>query len=147
MSKTDHNWFSLSVKLLSDISGSLERVRKVKLRTEKALGFHQIKDHSCLTRPVSPQCLSVPSPVQRDSIPCAVGPWISLVVLEECSGTWCDMAAACSASLHQPGARCVQDMGGDLSQPGQNWRLRARSFVAVDVSEICGRRDTLSQGY
>lgn len=34
---------------------------------EKALGF--IKDHSCLTRPVPPQCLSVPS-VQRDSMPC-----------------------------------------------------------------------------
>lgn len=61
MFKTDHNWFFLSVKLLSDISGSLERACKVKLRTEKALGF--IKDHSCLTRPVSPQCLSVPSAV------------------------------------------------------------------------------------
>lgn len=143
MSKTDHNWFSLNVKLLSGMSGSL--VCKVKLRTEKALGF--IKDRSCLTRPVPPQCLSVPLPVQRDSIPCAVGPWISLVVLEGCSGTWCDMAAACSASLHQPGARCVQDMGGDLSQPGQDWRLRACSFAAVDVSEVCGRREALSQGY
>lgn len=102
MSKTDHNWFFLSVKLLSGISGSLERVCTVKLRTEKALGY--IKDHCFLTRPVSPQCLSVPFPVQRDPIPSAVGPWSSLVVLEECSGTRCDTTAACSASLHQPGA-------------------------------------------
>lgn len=35
-----------------------------------------------------------------------------------------------------------RDMGGDLSQPVQNWRLRACSFVAVDVSEVCGRRET-----
>lgn len=105
MSKTDHN----CLKVLSSISGSLERACKVKLRTEKALGF--IKDHCYLIRPVSPQCLSVPSPVQRDSIPGAVGPWISLVVLEECSGTQCDMTAACSASLQQPGARAVQGHG------------------------------------
>lgn len=97
MTKTDNDWFFLSIKLLSGISDSLERVCKVKLRTEKALGF--IKDRSCLTRPVSPQCLSVPSPVQRDSMSYAVGLWISLVLLEECSGTWCDMAAACSAPL------------------------------------------------
>lgn len=97
------------MKILSGILGSLEIVCKVKLRTEKALGF--IKDHCCLTRPVSPQCLSVPSPVQRDSILSAVGPWISVVGLEECSGTQCDMAAACSASLHQPGATGVQGHG------------------------------------
>lgn len=145
MSKTDHKWFFLSVKLLSGISSSLERACKVKLRTEKALGF--IKDHCCLSRPVSPQCLSVPSPAQRDSIPSAVGPWISLVVLEECSGTWCDMGPACSASLHHLGECVCRDMGGGLSQPVQNWRLRACGFVAVDVSEGCGRKETLSQGY
>lgn len=38
-------------------------------------------------------------------------------------------------------------MGGDLSQPVQRWRLRACSFVAVDVSEVFVRRETLSQDY
>lgn len=39
--------------------------------------------------------------------------------------------------------QCVcRDVGGDLSLPVQNWRLRAQSFVAVDVGEVCGRRET-----
>lgn len=127
MAKTDHKWFFLSVKLVLGISGSLERVCKVTLRTEKALCF--IKDHCCLTRRVSPQCLSVPSPVQRDCIRSAVGPWMSLVVLEECSGTWCDMAAACSASLHQPGAMCLQGRG--------RRSVTASPELEIEGSELC----------
>lgn len=45
------------------------------------------------------------------------------------------------------GQRVCRDMGGDLSQPVQSWRLRAHSFVAVDVSEVFVRRETLSQDY
>lgn len=45
------------------------------------------------------------------------------------------------------GQGVCRDMGGDLSQPVQSWRSRARSFVAVDVNEVFGRRETLSQDY
>lgn len=44
------------------------------------------------------------------------------------------------------GQGVCRDMG-DLSQPVQSWRSRARSFVAVDVNEVFGRRETLSQDY
>lgn len=60
------------------------------------------------------------------------------MVLEECSGTWQLSVQLLCISLGQGVCR---DMGGDLSQPGQNWRLRARSFVAVYVSEVCGKRN------
>lgn len=41
------------------------------------------------------------------------------------------------------GQDVCRDMGADLSQSVQNWRLGACSFVAVGVSKVCGRRETL----
>lgn len=102
---------SFKCEVLSGISRSLERECKVKLRTKLVLGF--IEYHCCLTRPMSPQCLSFHSPVKRDFIPasqqCRGAPGSLQRCQRSAAGACFNVAAASSACLcMERGRRSLQ---------------------------------------
>lgn len=141
VSKTDHNWFFLSVKLVSGISDSLKKGVQGEAQDWKSSGFYQgpqLSYQTCVTTvPQCPFCCP-----KRFHTQCSG----ALDLFGGAGGVQWDMMGhgSCLFSLCiSLGQGVCRDMGGDLSQPVQNWRLRACSFVAVYVSEVCGRRETL----